>query len=561
MSQNQKRSFEMLLSAIEEAESLILNEDLGDLKHERAYLNARRDNYDQQVSLSIIGDEGVGSSSLIEALADDYVQDVPTLKQTPMVYVNLKRAAVHLTESADGILFILNATRILSMDERRIIDLLGSQDLNHVLFVVTNIGRLDEDEIEEVHSYVKEALSEYYSKEAILQQHLFIIDLNDDKHILRLKDAIMNNLDLADGRKRMSAEAATAIGGMVIKKFDQAMNGFVLEVNSDYEDLKQQSGFGQRKIEATEAKFERFQKSAKEQVDASLSRIMELLRLGFAEDVAQHVNANDLPLSSLLSYGFRSQNAQEIEQIMTQKTLDHLTTKLEGWIDSIQQQINLDIETLPLLPENSLEPNLTIPQFSIDSITLDLPAKQRQEIVHRIRKLSLIGDKSNDIVSRLIVRTVILALSVTLPSIIFKIIGPVAFAAYEAVSLNSYKRHMVGSFTTKFADQVVNEFSTLLPELKTELHQALDSYTDSRKEITISSIKADLEDIESKLEVMEKQQQEETAKYETTKSSVENVVTKVTEMMNLVYLDGYPNASPPSMKQVQEIVDRWAAFL
>ncbi|MBV9279049.1 MAG: dynamin family protein, partial [Chloroflexi bacterium] len=81
-------------------------------------------------------------------------------------HISRTRVATNFLKQSQAVIFVLNATRILTQDERDFIDnVLGRGRLNHVFFVVNRINQVDEADAEEIRRWVERGLMPHFLDE------------------------------------------------------------------------------------------------------------------------------------------------------------------------------------------------------------------------------------------------------------------------------------------------------------------------------------------------------------------------------------------------------------
>jgi hypothetical protein len=81
-------------------------------------------------------------------------------------HISRTRVATSFLKQAEAVIFVLNATRILTRDEREFIDtVLGEGRLPHVFFVVNRINQIDPTGVEEIRQWVERALAPHFRDE------------------------------------------------------------------------------------------------------------------------------------------------------------------------------------------------------------------------------------------------------------------------------------------------------------------------------------------------------------------------------------------------------------
>lgn len=78
-------------------------------------------------------------------------------------HIGRTRVATNFLRQAQAVIFVLNATKILSRDEKDFIEhSLGEGRLGHVFFVINRINQIDEESVEEIKSWVERELRHHF---------------------------------------------------------------------------------------------------------------------------------------------------------------------------------------------------------------------------------------------------------------------------------------------------------------------------------------------------------------------------------------------------------------
>lgn len=83
---------------------------------------------------------------------------------------------------AQVIVFVMDAQKALSQEERNLIKLMGERRINHVFFVINQVNQMEPSELHQVQQWVRTSLSDYFTDEsgkfdeAFYKSRLFWLD-------------------------------------------------------------------------------------------------------------------------------------------------------------------------------------------------------------------------------------------------------------------------------------------------------------------------------------------------------------------------------------------------
>jgi GTPase Era involved in 16S rRNA processing len=290
-------------------------------------------------------------------------------------HVSRTRVTTDYVQQAHAIIFVLNATRIISQDERTFIErVLGQGPLNHVFFVVNYINRVAEsgpEDVREVKAWVRQTLAPHFLDdqdefdEAFYRSRVFFVNALAGLRA-RSQDPIDGELLLDSGVPELerSLERFLTGGGRIAAALEstvQVLDSVVAlarrrvfqqkaALDRPLEELRAQQADVERRLRGLErrkSEIERtvllFGDAISLKVFADLRDALRRMKERWNDEAPSLLELDEVSLGNVLK-SFASQQAkQEIAEVMEREVRRYLRVKLGDWSAQIPQVIEEDV--------------------------------------------------------------------------------------------------------------------------------------------------------------------------------------------------------------------------
>ncbi|HZT95313.1 MAG TPA: dynamin family protein [Chloroflexota bacterium] len=323
--------------------------------------------------------------AVVETSAPLCAQGV-TLVDSPGLgeHLSRTRVATEFLRRSQAAIVVLNATRILSRDERVFIDtVLGRGRLPHVFFVVNRIDQVDAGTLEEIKNWLPEELAAHFAQsngsfdENLYRRRVFFTDartaLNSrmpglgDEEALKGSGVPALEAELErflTGEERISASIQSAIAA-VDPLIDQGYRRMEQTEAALDEPLGELETRGRNAEEALRALDRRREESArtiheygdviKQKVFADLRGYVEEMRASWEEDSRRLMDiGSSLSLRNVITAHAQEETRREIAAAITAEVQKYVQVKFEAWSERVPERIGPDIDLLVSQVETQL---------------------------------------------------------------------------------------------------------------------------------------------------------------------------------------------------------------
>lgn len=577
MEPSQKTILERLASLLETPVGSSILLDSGDVVESPDFqladcittLRTRASMLMQHPTLSIIGDRRTGKSCLIRSLISS---DEQNFHGAIPIEIPLENAPAQIVNEASTIIFILNATRILSMKERTVIEtLLGSQDLDHAFFVVNFINQLDTSDLDELREYVSEALKESYPDADSRRQHIFYVNAKagdiarqqgDAAGLLAagissLEETLAEHLSrgVHQDAARMAAETALYVSGLVFDRLNQlSLDIRIPEKPAELEKIEKEMDDLARLHKDVGGKLERFQALAREQVGAGIADLNTTLpRILFAAGGRQATGVTDV-----VNYAFNPSSRASIESNIREQLQSELNELIQERLRRISRSVEDDTEILPTIPGDS--PNFIIPDFRRLLEVQGLSAAQSEKIGRHLQQELTIGREKERTV-RWIVRVAALFLVLRLPGVILKASTGVGWLAYEINLITGLQGRLAGMLMDEQEAIIKDAVREELKEFESAIEGAVNSYISQYQRAWNVHLENRMLPFKSIADTLKKEYGRKQAETLQQESKLEQIKSFIFNQFQDIYQLAYPQSVNYSPEKVIEIAKNRAELL
>jgi small GTP-binding protein len=429
------------------------------------------------------------------------------------------RVTLKYLRQTQAVIFVLDAAKLFSREERSLIKMLGSLNLDHLFFVVNRINQVDKEEISEVQKWVKNGLSKYFSDEyerldqSLYDSRLFFLDAHgamqarqqqpvDQKALEKSKlpefESQLNFFLQSEQRHRAAQRAIARNLIFMAAAARERIRFFRTALTQPIDKAQQMAQAAEARLKMLEEEMKKLRSLLEDMTDkikytvyADMLRYVSEMQSTWEEDSIHIIELDP----SLLLRMFKSKEGHEkFKEYFEAEIQKYLEIKFAQWSDRVLLQLGPEVEDLINKFENRVQ------AFSIGLAEAETLFSGRsnaigsstevltQRVLERLKTNdSLYGPFNTDMIEN--VRTVA-------ASAVVLIVGALVMSRWFLIALGSitnllylYKslinenksdnKKIVPDFVDPIRNKISEKFrSHLFTEVKTKL------FDDLRKEIS-----------------------------------------------------------------------------
>jgi Dynamin family len=323
-------------------------------------------------------------------------------------HISRTRVATQFLKQSQAVVLVLNATRILTPDERYFIDgILGPGRLPHVFFAVNRMDQVDQESAADIRAWVHDELAPHFEgpegrfDEDLYARRVFFINARgalearggEEPDGPRLEasgvPALERELErFLAGGERLAAvvDSTVALLAPVLTEAEERIAMTKHALREPLEELEARAAEAESRLGELEARkheiedtIARFTDVVQHKVYADLRAHVEEMEETWPEDAQRLMDLEGAaPLTSLLAAYTQEEARERMARALYQEVQRYLEIKFGEWAEQAPRTIRPDIETMMAEVEAQVEDL----QIELDDIAstfagTTLPARQR----------------------------------------------------------------------------------------------------------------------------------------------------------------------------------------
>jgi GTPase SAR1 family protein len=307
-------------------------------------------------------------------------------------HVSRTRVTTNYLKQSQAVVLVLNATRILSQDERDFIETaLGSARQDHVFFVVNFINRVAEDgpdEVERIKSWVRRALAPHFTRDgtlddALCRRRIFYINALGALQA-RLAEPVDQAALEASGVPALETELETFLTGeeKIAAALGASAQLAAATVHDAQKRIAQQkaslaeplAALEERRVDAAtrlaalEERYAEIRRTIElsgraiaHKVYNSLTNHLRQMRADWPRDCQTDITLDELNLSNIVKSFGSTQAKEKLNAAIGREVNRYLRQKLTTWSNDLPAVIQEDVEQM-----------MAEVEAQVDDLTLEL---------------------------------------------------------------------------------------------------------------------------------------------------------------------------------------------
>jgi hypothetical protein len=288
-------------------------------------------------------------------------------------HLSRTRVATGFLKQAQAVIVVLNATRILTADERAFIDgSLGAGRLDHVFFVVNRMNQVDDPD--EIRAWVERALAGHFQRDGAFDQGLyerrvFFVDARSALEERTSAEPDADRLEASGvpalerelerfltGEEKVSAALQSTVQflGPVVAEAQNRIAQERLALERPLAELEEKRGEAERRLAALggrQAHLEQtvllFGETVREKVYADLRAFIAEMEDRWPEEAQRLVPLDDIvTLKTLFQTYSQPDSRERMAAAISAEVQRYLQTKFEEWSDRIPAAVQPDLDAL-----------------------------------------------------------------------------------------------------------------------------------------------------------------------------------------------------------------------
>jgi GTPase SAR1 family protein len=291
-------------------------------------------------------------------------------------HISRTRVATNFLKQSQAVIMVLNATRILTQDERAFIDtVLGEERLEHVFFVVNRVNQIDEKAVGEIKTWVEDRLAHHFLDANGELDH----DLYSRRvFFLNAKGALEARSDLPHDEARLEASGVPALE-RELERFLTGGEKIAAALQSTIQLLRPLSAQARRRVdeagaaldqplaelerrraeaegrlqglEARRREIERtillFGETIAKKVYADLRRYVDEMHEAWNEDSRQLMDLDSaISIKNVVAAYAQREAKERLASAIAVQVQRYLHAKFDQWADRIPSAIEKDVEVM-----------------------------------------------------------------------------------------------------------------------------------------------------------------------------------------------------------------------
>lgn len=309
-------------------------------------------------------------------------------------------------KQAQAIIFVLTATKILSQDEKEFIqDVLGEGRLNHVFFVINRINLIEEEEVDDIKSYVRKGLMRHFLDEkdefdeSFYNRRVFFVNAKgalDERAAGSTNNAaleasgipsIERELEqfLASDEKLLAAlETTIQLLIWIIAQAREKITQQKYSLEQPLNELEKRRDEAEKRLKALEGKKDEIERTIllfggmiKQKIYSNLMGYISEMKDTWPQDSREMFNLDEVSLGNIILSFAWDKAKKKISDAIESETKNYLEKKLSQWSERVPTVIEADISQMMV----EVEAQVGDFQLELDRISYIFSGRNADDVV------------------------------------------------------------------------------------------------------------------------------------------------------------------------------------
>ncbi len=517
--------------------------------------------------------------------------DSPGLKEN----INRTRVTTKYLKQAQAVIFVLNATQILSEDEREFIDnVFEPSHLNNVFFVVNRINLIAEEEVDEIKKYVKVKLKknffnehgefdeDFYNRRVFFLNALGALEarmrtpLNQEMLEASGLPAFEQELErfLTSPEKTTAALASTVhLLSWIIAQSHEKITQEKLALDRPLALLEKQREKTEKTLKELEGKKQDIEQTIllyggmiKQKIYANLMQYITEMEQTWSQDSESLINLDEVSLVKVLKAFISAEAKKKIAKTIERESRNYIQIKLEDWSKTIPVFLQEDINKMM----SEVEAQVGEFQVRIDRLrnvfaggnpeeVIDIDKNKVSKIIQLVLGFGDISQMTGSIMGkgdwssflgRMLQQLLVI---VGIFSIISGPIAWIALAASEVVFVGMQHNTLKTRIVEVLGEKLFESLRKELPAKQSDIYQNVETQFAQFAGNLTKTLQAEIDETRDEQDKIIRQKQDRSFSIEQEKNRLDSIGNKLSELFDAVCLVTYgKHLTPEEIDQLSK---------
>lgn len=497
--------------------------------------------------------------------------DSPGLKEN----ASRTKVTTKFLKQSQSIIFVLNATKILSEDERDFIEtFFQAGQINNVFFVINRINLIDREEVQEIKDFVKAGLKPLFVNErgefdeVFYNRRVFFVDAKgaldarmgtEDSRILERSGVLELERELenflASPDKITAAFSSTVqLLSLVVAQSREKINVEKSSLDQPLQELEKRRQATERMLKELEFDKKEIERTIltyggmiKQKVYANLMGYVNEMKDTWQQDSKRLINLSEIGLGSLFTAAFRKKSKQKIIAVINRESKNYLQIKIEQWSQRVPMIIQEDIQNMMMEVEGQVEEF----QLQLDKIntifssgnaedTISLEEKKAQKMIQLVLSLgdpsamtgSILGKGDWGSFFGRFLQQIIVVIVIESLFAFSNPIGLVIYLVIESFLIKGQADKVKEQILDKLGEKLHETLQKELPNKQDEIYKGIDKQFNQWSEQITKNLQQQIEEADAQQRKIIEQKKSTTFSVHKEQSRLNALGNKLTELFN-----------------------------
>jgi hypothetical protein len=449
-------------------------------------------------SVALIGVPG--KSGLLDHLykvkkecIDDWTLHGIQLINTP-VEEKLSVETLETLSRAKAVIMVIDATHVFSQAERQMVSAIpGSRQARQMIIVVDRINVIDEDEIDELRTWIKKVIEPYFRDdqgkfdEALYTRRVFYINRKDDTTLEALAEGLNSIFtqpeELCLAANASAVQVAALAAGAVQEKINEkeiqqqlvidSLIASEQEIQQNIEDIRQQEEDFQHKAADISERI-------KFKIYSSLIHHLDSMYSNWEKDAPSAMVWDDINVNILLGELTSSPQIKDFKMMLNDKVQNYLKVEFDQWSANLADELSEEFTSLGELSRQPINLHLMEMQNSFTNRSYQGIGNRdiRAALQTMIQNIVLGGRSMNQIIMRLVMRAASISLLLFSNHTLWQFTGAIVGLGQEIVGARDETEKIRHDLLMKLRDTLLDNLrrALTLPGFSTFSFKNVDSF-------------------------------------------------------------------------------------
>lgn len=291
-------------------------------------------------------------------------------------HMSRTRVSTNFLRQAQAVIFVLNATRILTQSERDfIVNALGEGRLSHVFFVVNRMDQIDPASAEDIRAYVEAALAPHFTDgQGAVDQDLYRcrvhfvsakqalesrMQIPPDEHLLAASgvpalEAELERFLASEDKVAAALQSALQTVRPIVQQAERRIVQQKAALDQPVAELERRRQESQRRLDALAGRKDEIERTVllfgeviRQKVFADLRDYIDAMQATWPQDSRQLIDLDGaISLKSVITSYAQREAKDRMAAAIGEQVQRYVQIKFGQWLDRVPATVQRDIDTM-----------------------------------------------------------------------------------------------------------------------------------------------------------------------------------------------------------------------